>query len=138
MEGTLFYAPARHVRTLCYGGRTVLRVEAWLPTESHAAAVHVRALAEALFLYAERTLLPLAAEALKTARREGRGHRFSPHRYTLALRARPVGRFFFVELAALYRAEGDVRAERVLRMRWSADGTRQLSLPFWWKKRKEF
>lgn len=138
MERMLFYAPARHVRALCYGGRTVLRVEALLPGESHAAAVHVRALAEALFLYAERTLLPLAAEALKRARREGRGHRFSPHRYTLTLRARPVGRFAYVELSTLYRGEGDLRVERVLRMRWSADGTRQLSLPFWWKKRKEF
>ena len=128
--------------TLCkhhrYGGREVLRVVASAPQGESAAALHMRAIIEELQRFALEQLFPKASRALAEAAARGMGYAFSPWRYEIFCKDRPVRGLACVEVTAMLWQNGQEPQRRVLVGYWTRDGALQRPAPrFWGRKRSK-
>lgn len=114
---------SRH-RHYC-GAREVLCVSCERIGGDTPLAAHVSALCDALEGYAEREIVPIAADQLRALTESGRGYTFCPYTYAVTVRVKKRADTLGVTLRATHTQGERVLSRRVLRMRWNAAGTLQ-------------
>ena len=122
---------AKHAcRTVHHAGNEVLRIFYPVIGGNTPAAAHTAALIEALVAHGEQTVGEIAAEALRTAAREGRLFDFTCHTYQITAKAEKSAHDTKVTLTAQHTAGSTATPARTLTAYWDqGEGLQQKHPP---------